>query len=273
MLIVGLIAATAALMAHPAPRAIYTVRVAPSATEIEKYAASQLQLLLGLSSDFTTTTATSPRQLAVGYGASRAIGVSAGALDGLGDEGYVIASTPSGSVAVSGGVSSRRGTLYGAFGLLRRLGFRFFAPTETLVPSASTIAAAAAAGIHNETRQPGLIWRSIESFETNGAAPLKVPPTGTAEQKAANYRWMVRAHNNGMATEHSGGSFPTWAGASAHSSYTLLGAPDSARAPPAALYASHQDWFWPRDLQQCSGAGLRNFAWVVGRRLMVYPVL
>ena len=58
---------------------------------------------------------------------------------------------------------------------------------------------------------------------------------------------MVRAHNNGMATEHSGGSFPTWAGASAHSSYTLLGAPDSARAPPAALYASHQDWFWPRD--------------------------
>jgi hypothetical protein len=139
------------------------------------------------------------------------------------DEGYVIARITAASAAaavivVSGGDGSRRGTLYGAYGLLRHLGFRFFAPTEMVVPDASTIAAALAAGIHNETRKPGMIWRSIESFETNGADPLQTPPTGTTEQQAANYRWLVRAHDNSIATEHSGGSFPTWAGPSAHTS-------------------------------------------------------
>ena len=45
---------------------------------------------------------------------------------------------------------------------------------------------------------PPAARRSQESYETNGADPMAKPPTGTAEQQARDYLWMVRARNNGM---------------------------------------------------------------------------
>ena len=115
---------------------------------------------------------------------------------------------------------------------------------DGLSPAPRSFGAAAAASPIEERRSPALIWRSIESFETNGADPLQSPPTGTAGQQALNYEWVVRQHGNGMDTE--GGGFPIWAGPSAHTSYTLLGETGAARAPPLTLFNSHRDWFWPR---------------------------
>ena len=91
-------------------------------------------------------------------------------------------------MAISGGVDSTRGTVFAAVALLKRLGFRFFAPDETFAPTADAIAAAVAGccsggGAFDRSREgPALIWRSMESFETNGADPAQSPPTGTAAQ-------------------------------------------------------------------------------------------
>ena len=73
------------------------------------------------------------------------------------------------------------------------------------------------------------------------------PPSGTAERQALNFLWAARARNNGLGEHIEGGGFPYWVGSSAHTSYSVLGAPHSARAPPRHLWDTHREWFWPRD--------------------------
>jgi hypothetical protein len=105
LLLAGLLAATTAggdrTTASPQPSSptTFMISVAPSATEVEKYAASQLQQLLGPmaaeegqqtghgsgSGRVTPADNSSRRQhVVVGYDASRASGVHVGALQGLG---------------------------------------------------------------------------------------------------------------------------------------------------------------------------------------------
>ena len=239
-----------------AKRAVVTasdvVVVASGAASGERFAAAQLAQLLGNATGTAvavgTVTGTVPpgaRRWAVGYGASLALGVPASQLDGLGAEGFATAVlNGSTTVAVSGGRGAARGAVFGVFGLLRQLGFRFYAPDETTVPTAAAFEQAAGSLIGHTRVTPAMIWRSVESGETNGADPMQLPPTGTAAQQAQNYLWLLRARNNGMDTGF--GSFPVWAGSSAHTSYTLLGASAAARAPPAELWKSHREWFWPR---------------------------
>jgi len=57
-------------------------------------------------------------------------------LDGLGDEGFVI-KVAGNRLIVAGG--EKRGTLYGVYALLERLGVRWWTPTETFVPRAKTV--------------------------------------------------------------------------------------------------------------------------------------
>lgn len=74
------------------------------------------------------------------------------ALTGLGNESWVVTSNTSGlaadSIAISGGKNARRGTIYGVYGLLKSWGYTFFAPTETVMPSATALAAVAALPIN-----------------------------------------------------------------------------------------------------------------------------
>lgn len=235
---------------HAVVTANDVVVVASGAASGERFAAAQLAELLGNATGtavavVTGTVAPGARRWAVGYGASLALGVPASQLDGLGAEGFATAVlNGSAAVAVSGGRGAARGAVFGVFGLLRQLGFRFYAPDETVIPTAAAFEQAVGSLVGHTRVKPAMIWRSVESGETNGADPMQLPPTGTAAQQAQNYLWLLRARNNGMDTGF--GSFPVWAGSSAHTSYTLLGASAAARAPPAELWESHREWFWPR---------------------------
>ena len=97
------------------------------------------------------------------------------------------------SPVTPGGKWARRGALYGAYHLLKAWGFRFYAPTETVVPTAAAIMAAAALPI-NKTYGPIMELRSMESWETNGGGD----PT-------SNHAWQLRNHGNGCVGHMPGG--------------------------------------------------------------------
>jgi hypothetical protein len=125
------------------------------ATETEEWAANKLAELLALplhtipscgDSSLPTGTrnasagAFAQPQVAVGYGAAVLLGVPAGVLDCLGDDSFLVSTegargVPVGSAAVASSTGSARGSLHGVFALLRALGFEFFAPNATRVPS------------------------------------------------------------------------------------------------------------------------------------------
>ena len=72
----------------------------------------------------------------VGAGAAITLGASATSIQGLGLEGFVVqAAGTHGSVAISGGEDSHRGTLYGVNHVLRSLGMEFYAHDVTQLPS------------------------------------------------------------------------------------------------------------------------------------------
>ena len=252
----------------PADAAGFVLVLASNSTAAEQHAAAQVVSILGAALGASVPTvptcgqqrgagagagagpAPQPRCLGIGRGAALELGMQATDLAALGAEGYAISSNLSvpGALAASGGVGSERGSSYAATALLKHLGWRFYAPDETHTPDHAEIVAAATVPIE-ERRTPALIWRSVESYETNGADPHQTPPTGTAAQMDANYVWSLRQHNNGHDGVNCGGkcgSFPMWAGASAHTSYTLLGETGAARSPPLAVWTSHREWFWPR---------------------------
>ena len=140
--------------------------------------------------------------------------------------------------------------LHGFFTLKNEVSL--FMPRLSILSTRSFLACGAGAASFSVSRRgvnisgppPGCAAGLTTCGETNGADPMQLPPTGTAAQQAQNYLWLLRARNNGMDTGF--GSFPVWAGSSAHTSYTLLGASAAARAPPAELWESHREWFWPR---------------------------
>ena len=66
-----------------------------------------------------------------------ALGVPPAALEDLGDDSYLVSTArgvPAGSLTIASSKSSARGTMYGAFALLRALGFEFFAENATEIP-------------------------------------------------------------------------------------------------------------------------------------------
>ncbi len=225
-----------------------------SATPDERFAATELSELLGNATGTAVSIVDTKRDsstltLAVGYDAVAAVGLPTSLLDGLGNESWVVTSNATGlasrCIAISGGKSARRGAIYGVYGLLKRWGFQFFAPTETIVPSADALAASASASV-DMTFTPAMELRSMETFETNGGGD----PSGL---------WAVRNHQNDCLNQPAGGcvQYATPPG-SVHTSYTILGSGDG-RKPPPDLFKSN-----PGELQTLSHTarlGGRTLPW------------
>jgi hypothetical protein len=128
----------------PAPIAAVT-HLAADASPTERYAASVLTEHLHLPTTLVSRATSDARQshvVAVGFGASSAVGVSAEQLlqtATLSDDAFCLLShvggVQSGSVAIGAGPNSTRGSTDVAFELLRRLGFHHLAPNETIRPA------------------------------------------------------------------------------------------------------------------------------------------
>jgi len=74
--------------------------------------------------------------IAVGYGASVALGLAPEALDLLGDDEFSLTTRSElNSIAVGSGQHSPRGAMYGALELARALGFEFFRSGEIATPA------------------------------------------------------------------------------------------------------------------------------------------
>jgi hypothetical protein len=119
------------------------ITVGNNATATELFAAgsleSRLHETLGLAAAHivavSTTRTAHAAQLAVGYEASLAAGVSAEKLHGLGDDGYILLPLKQGGVALGAAKDSARGALNAAYGLLRAGGMRFLQKNVTVMVS------------------------------------------------------------------------------------------------------------------------------------------
>lgn len=140
-----LLAATAESFFATAPQQAWSpppLITVSNATATELFAAgsleSRLRETLGLAAahivEASARTAHAA-QLAVGYEASLAAGVSAEKLHGLGDDGYNLLPLKQGGVALGSAKDSARGALNAAYGLLRAGGMRFLQKNVTVMVS------------------------------------------------------------------------------------------------------------------------------------------
>ena len=184
------------------PASTWQILLKSTATPDEHFAAQELSGLLGnvtgspvpiVALRFGPT----PFTLAVGYDAATSVGLAASALKGLGNESWVVSSNASGlyagCLAISGGKGASRGTIYGVYGLLKRWGFVFYSPTETVMPSATALKASAATPV-DLTFSPAMEFRTMETFETNGGGDVHPPGL-----------WALRSHNNDCLNQPAGG--------------------------------------------------------------------
>ena len=238
---------------HAVPR---TVAVAANGTAAERHAASQLAQFIGSIAGGeavpvvnATGSAAAQPQLAVGYHASRLLGVPAAALAGLGREGYVM--RPIGpSLALSGGPAAPRGTLYAVVEFLEALGVSFLAFDATVLPKQLPPALPQL----RPRFVPPLEYRQTYGFQFLLSADFAV------------HLRTNKAHFNNPAPELDaahGGVYPVYASppGDAHTSYSLLpgGADRGLQGPPPELFKSHRGWFWPQAdnesaVCKCSGS-------------------
>ena len=238
---------------HAVPR---TVAVAANGTAAERHAASQLAQFIGSIAGGeavpvvnATASAAAQPQLAVGYHASRLLGVPAAALAGLGREGYVM--RPIGpSLALSGGPGAPRGTLYAVVEFLEALNVSFLAFDATVLPKQLPPALPQL----RPRFVPPLEYRQTYGFQFLLSADFAV------------HLRTNKAHFNNPAPELDaahGGVYPVYAAppGDAHTSYSLLpgGADRGLQGPPPELFKSHRGWFWPQAdnesaVCKCSGS-------------------
>ena len=250
----GALIATLAAAAAAAPPQQFGVFLAPTHSSIEQTAAWQMAALLANATGTVVPVTPQPSgrglTLCVGYSAatSASCGLRGAELHGLGNESFVVSSNSSGGVkpgfvAISGGNGSQRGTLYATNHYMRHLGFRFFAPNATSVPSPAVIARAAAAPV-GITFVPTMELRTLESYETNG----NQVGTGQSERiDSGNLEWMARSGENGCYGQVGGCMVYATPPGSCHTSYSILGGVTGSMKPPPALFQKHRSWFWPRD--------------------------
>ena len=221
-----------------APPPSFSISLAADASPVERFAATELADWLGnitgtRPATRTPDSATKPA-LAVGVGAATALGLPASALEGLGNESFVVTSNATGlptdgrSFALSGGPGSTRGTMYAVNRLLREWGVRFIAHDETVLPS---------------------------------QLPDPIPPLDLKVELAYEYRdncewparqaaWAGRVGYNGPSAHGSEGGYMKYASPPGfvHTSYNLLGgSKGGGRGPPADIFQQHPEWFWPRN--------------------------
>jgi len=164
-------------------KAKVVIVLSKDASESEKYAAKELvdhvKLMSGATIEIMVENkAPLPaRAVMIGDGpAVQSLGVKIDA-DALGTDGYVIKTTGK-RLVIAGG--RKRGTLYGVYTLLDKLGVRWWTPTETYIPKIKTIRI----GKMDLTEAPTLEYRDM-MFNENYAGSV----------------WMARNKVNGMAWE------------------------------------------------------------------------
>merc|ERR1712166_57397 len=225
-------AAQGAFGASAYPRVV----LSPDASPVETFAASELSTYLDAMSKSLEVSplAADAGTIAVGYGAALELGIATSALQGLGNDSFLISSNhsgiPRGSWVGSGGQHSARGTLFAVYELLRVLGCEFLAHDFSIAEELPTIPPTALPQI-DRTYQP------LYEYRDNN------------EYVATRYsRWAGKLGYNGASAHANTSVVPnagkTYAGF-VHTGYALLGSPDGRSAPPE-LWKEHREWFWPR---------------------------
>jgi hypothetical protein len=237
----------------PAPPASSFPRlivVAANASASERYAAQTLATYLGTISgtspwvvtNASAATETRP-QLAVGFGAARALGVPASALVGLGEEGFVVSSVYPGLHAsqafLSGGPGAKRGTIYAVDAALEELGVLFLAFDATVVPTVLPVALPG----WQLREKPAMMLRQAYNWESELDADFN---THLRLNKAVPHSdsWLPEI----MDAKHGGSVYYAEPPGFVHTVMAVLsnGTTDS---PPDMhdLWPTHREWFWPRD--------------------------
>ncbi len=189
-------------------RSAYVIAVSEKASESEKFAAEELQSHIEKISGAKLPVVSqppAPGAKAVLLGADLYPGRDAPDWKAMGDDGFLLSVQADGPIVIAGG--RKRGTLYGVYTLLERIGVRWWTPTESFLPSLKTIRLPATA----ETQVPKLEYRDMMYGEIYGAE---------------GQLWAVRNKVNGFAwsraPEKYGGRYE-FVGNLVHSYMTLLG--------------------------------------------------
>jgi hypothetical protein len=259
------LAAAPAALAAAAPPIPTLITVAASATVVEQRAATELASYLNNISAGTplfhvqpaSTSNKATPQLAVGYDAAVLLGLPSGALAGLGMEGLLVSTNisqgiPAGSAVLTGGKDAPRGPLYAVVEFVEALGVRFLdrLPGGTTLPEALPASLPAL-----DTRfVPPLEYRQQYQFGCNnyGGAGVGAPGgVGNATMDWNVHRRLNKATLSGESPTSAFGSSVVYAAPPGfvHTSYALLSPTGKVndKAPPADLFATHNEWFWPRD--------------------------
>jgi hypothetical protein len=117
----------------------FTIELCPQASPSERWAAeelaSHLEQMSGTRLKVRECVDIPAKAVILGFGpATESLGVETD--DSLGEEGYLI-KTINGRLVIAG--SKMRGTLYGVYTLLEKLGVRWWTPTESTIPVQKTI--------------------------------------------------------------------------------------------------------------------------------------
>ena len=204
----------------------------------ELFAAKELHSWLSLACPATNFTIgpvldKSAAQIAVGPAAAAALGVPNSSLP-TGNESFLLDSfvTVPAAIVLAGGPSSIRGSLNAVFRALERLGFKFLAHDETVVPACpSTLPRQRVYGA------PAFEYRDDNQW-----------------QVAQRAEWSTRVGFNGPWSDQQPAmgdhiKYATPPGF-VHTSYAILSGaarkPGDHNLPPPDLYRDHPEWFWPR---------------------------
>ncbi len=163
----------------------YAIVLAANPSPSERHAAGELKSQIALATgaeipvvNETDARAAEPPRIFVGFGEAATkllAGTKTVSADSLGDEGFIIRTIKNGAdapdIIVAGG--RLRGTMYGVFTLLDKLGFRWYTPRVTRFPEGGTLKAT---GL-DETTIPVFMYREPfikEAFDGDWAARNRV---------------------------------------------------------------------------------------------------
>lgn len=159
------------LSANPSPSERH------AADELRKHIALATGILLPMVAE-TDMRAAEPPRIFVGFGEAASKTLAGGgpvAADSLGDEGFVLRTVKSGSgasdIVIAGG--RLRGTMYGVYTFLDRLGFRWYTPRFTRIPEGKALRI----GSLSEKTVPVFMYREPfikEAFDGDWAARNRV---------------------------------------------------------------------------------------------------
>ena len=163
----------------------YTIVLSASPSASERHAAEELRTHIARATGAelpvvaeTEARAGQPPRIFVGFGEAASKALSGGepvAVDSLGGEGFVIRTVKTGrgapDIVIAGG--RLRGTMYGVYTFLDRLGFRWYTPRVTRIPEGKALRI----GSLNEKTVPVFMYREPfirEAFDGDWAARNRV---------------------------------------------------------------------------------------------------